>query len=210
MPATRNTNTTLQDAAGNNQTKTHLSTNIIMKVDGNIVGAVKSLDVTESRSIKMISEVGTDGMIDSAPSASTEISGSCSRTRFNRLRIAEAFSRGFIHVASQRIPFDIEIQDIFHDSDPTNAIVTTIQNVWISDIRYTYSSDDFVIVDNMSWKAERIFSILNNGNVSQAVANGRANPIILNQFEQEADRGLFMGALDAPGLLNAFLNDPRN
>jgi hypothetical protein len=210
MPATRNTNTTLQDAAGNNQTKTHLSTNIIMKVDGNIVGAVKSLDVTESRSIKMISEVGTDGMIDSAPSASTEISGSCSRTRFNRLRIAEAFSRGFIHVASQRIPFDIEIQDIFHDSDPTNAIITTIQNVWISDIRYTYSSDDFVIVENMSWKAERIFSILNNGNVAQAVANGRANPIILNQFEQEADRGLFMGALDAPGLLNAFLNDPRN
>lgn len=210
MPATRNTNTTLQDAAGNNQTKTHLSTNIIMKVDGNIVGAVKSLDVTESRSIKMISEVGTDGMIDSAPSASTEISGRCSRTRFNRLRIAEAFSRGFIHVASQRITFDIEIQDIFHDSDPTNAIITTIQNVWISNIAYTYSSDDFVIVENMDWKAERIFSILNNGNVSQAVANGRANPIVLNQFEQEADRGLFMGALDAPGLLNAFLNDPRN
>jgi hypothetical protein len=210
MPATRNTNTTLQDAAGNNQTKTHLSTNIIIKVDGNIVGAVKSLSVSESRSIKMISEVGTDGMIDSAPSASTEISGRCSRTRFNRLRMTEAFGRGFVHISSQRIPFDIEIQDIFHDSDPTNAIITTIQNVWISSLGYDYSSDDFVIVENMDWKAERIFSILNNGNVAQAVANGRANPIILNQFEQEADRGLFMGALDAPGLLNAFLNDPRN
>jgi hypothetical protein len=208
MP-TRNTTTALQDRDGNNRTATHLSTNIIIKVDGNVVGAVKSLEVTESRSLKMIDEVGTDGHIDSAPSASTNITGSCTRTRFDRMRVAEAFSRGFIHVHAQRIPFDIEIQDVFHDSDPSNAIITTIQNVWIKDIRYTYSADDFIIVDNMSWEAERIYSVLNNNNVAQAVANGRANPIALNVFEQQADRGAFTGALDAAGLLNAFLNDPR-
>ncbi len=210
MTATRNTTTQLQDAAGNNRTATHLSTNIVVKVDGNIIGAIKSLSINESRDIRMISEVGTDGVIDSAPSSSTQISGSCSRTRFARMRVAEAFGRSFIHVHSQRIPFDIEIQDIFHDSDPTNAIITTIKNVWIAGIRYEYQSDDFIIVDNMEWKAERIYSILNNGNVAQAVANGRANPIILNAFEQEADRGQFTGALDAGGLLNAFLTDPRN
>jgi hypothetical protein len=208
MP-TRNTSTALQDTDGNNRTATHLSTNIIIKVDGNVVGAVKSLEVTESRTLKMIDEVGTDGHIDSAPSASTNITGSCQRTRFDRMRIAEAFSRGFIHVHAQRIPFDLEIQDIFHDSDPANAIITTIRNVWIKDIRYTYSADDFIIVENMSWEAEGIFSVLNNNNVAQAVANGRGNPIILNQFEQEADRGAFSGALDAAGLLNAFLADPR-
>lgn len=209
MP-TRNTTTALQDSAGNNRTATHLSTNIIIKVDGNVVGAVKSLDINETRSIKMISEVGTDGVIDSAPSASTEISGSCTRTRFDRMRITEAFGRSFIHAHAQRIPFDIEIQDVFHDSDPGNAIITTIQNVWITDIKYTYSAEEFIIVDTMSWKAERIFSILNNGNVAQAVSNGRANPIILNAFEQQADRGAFTGSLDALGLLNAFQTDPRN
>ncbi|HVI39750.1 MAG TPA: hypothetical protein VM577_03745 [Anaerovoracaceae bacterium] len=210
MTATRNTGTALQDAQGNNRTATHLSTNIIIKVDGNVVGAVKSLEVTEARTIKMIDEVGTDGHIDSAPSASTNITGSCQRTRFDKMRIAEAFSRGFIHVHAQRIPFDLEIQDIFADSDPGNAIITTIRNVWIKDIRYTYSADDFIIVDNMSWEAEGIFSVLNNNNVAQSVSNGRANPIILNQFEQQADRGQFSGALDAAGLLNAFLSDPTS
>lgn len=209
MP-TRNTSTQIQNIQGNNQTLTHLSTNIIIKVAGNTVGAVKSLEVTESRAIKMIDEVGTDGHIDSAPSASTKISGRCTRTRYNRLRIANAFSRGFVHVHAQRIPFDIEIHDIFADNDLANAVVTTIENVWISEISYTYGSDDFVIVDNMSWEAERISSLLANGNVAQAVSGGLANPIILNQFEQQADRGTFTGALDAAGLLNAFLADPRN
>ena len=210
MVATRNTTTALSDKNGNNRTATHLSTNIIIKVSGNIVGAVKSLEITESRTLKMIDEVGTDGHIDSAPSASTNITGSCTRTRFDRIRIAEAFSRPFVHVHAQRIPFDIEIQDIFHDSDPANAIITTIKNVWIKDIRYTYSAEDFVIVDNMSWEAEGIWSVLNNNNVAQSVANGRTNPISLNQFEQQADRGQFTGALDAAGLLNAFLSDPTS
>lgn len=210
MTATRNTGTALQDLNGNNRTATHLSTNIIIKVAGNVVGAVKSLEVTEARTIKMIDEVGTDGHIDSAPSASTNVSGSCQRTRFDKMRIAEAFSRGFIHVHAQRIPFDIEIQDIFADSDPGNAIITTVRNVWIKDIRYTYSADDFIIVDNMSWEAEGIFSLLNSNNVAQAVSNGRSTPIILNQFEQQADRGQFSGALDAAGLLNAFLSDPTS
>ena len=209
MP-TRNTNTQLLDANGSNRTATHLSTNIIIKVDGNVVGAVKSLDVNESRSIKMIDEVGTDGHIDSAPQSSTNISGSCSRTRFDRMRIAEAFGRPFLHVKSQRIPFDIEIQDIFHDSDPNNAIITVIQNVWIKEIRYTYSADDFIIVDNMSWEAENIYSVMNNNNVVSAVGNGRANPIILNAYEAQADSGKYLGALDAACLLNAFLSDPRN
>lgn len=209
MP-TRNTTTALQDSAGNNRTATHLSTNIIIKVDGNVVGAVKSLEITESRGLKMIDEVGADGHIDSAPNTSTNITGRCQRTRFDRMRIAEAFGRSFVHVHAQRIPFDIEIQDVFHDSDPGNAIITTIQNVWIKDISYTYSADDFIIVDSMSWEAERIYSVLNNNNVAQAVSNGRANPIILNAFEQQADRGAFSGALDAAGLLNAFLSDPRN
>jgi len=205
MASTRNTNTPITDTQGRNVTKTHLSTNIIIKVDGNAVGAIKSLQVTERRNITPISEVGTDGVIDSAPSKSTEISVECTRTRFSKQRIAEAFGRGFIHAHSQRFPFDIEIQDIFADANEANAIITVIENCWINNISYTYSSDEFVISENMGLNAERINSTLNGSNVVTETSNGRSFPIAISPFEAQADRGEFTGALDAAGLLNAFL-----
>jgi hypothetical protein len=202
----RNTATRINDSGGNNRTGSHLSTNIIILVDGNAIGAIQTMQINEERGLKMIDEVGTDGHIDSAPNVSTNISGSCTRVRFDRMRIAEAFSRDYHHVHSQRIPFDIEIHDQFHDADTNNAIITTIKNVWIGKIGYTYSSADFVIQDEMSWQAEAIFSVLNNGNVvGGQMADGRT--INTNSFEQQADRGQFRGALDAPGLLDAFLSD---
>ena len=201
----RNTGTQLFDADGNNRTATHLSTNIVVIVAGNPIGAIQTLEITEDRpSIKMIDEVGTDGHIDSAPNQSTNYTISCQRIRFDKLRVAEAFSRGFLHVKAQRIPFDIEIHDRFADADEGNAVITTIKNVWINKIGYTYSATDWTITDTMGMVAEDIFSVLNSNNVAQAAASGRANPIILNPFEQEADRGNQRGALDAAGLLDAF------
>jgi hypothetical protein len=201
----RNTGTNPFDADGNNRTATHLSTNIVIIVDGNPIGAIQKLDISEERpNIKMIDEVGTDGHIDSAPNGSTNYTINCDRIRFDRLRVAEAFSRGFLHVKAQRIPFDIEIHDRFADADAGNAIITTIKNVWIKKIGYSYQSNEWTITDNMSCEAEDIFSVINSNNVAQANANGRIHQITLNPFEQEADRGGSRGALDAAGLLNAF------
>lgn len=208
--ATRNTRSAFTDVNGNNRTATHLSTNIIIKSRNYIVGAVQNLSITESRDVKMISEVGADGHIDSAPTSSTNISGNCTRVRFAKQRIAEAFGMGFTHVHAQRIPFDIEIHDTFADANTNNAIITTIKNVWITEISYDYGASDWVISDKMSFKAESIFSIMNNNNVVTGVANGQDGPIYLNRFEQEADRGLFRGALDAAGVLNAFIDDPTS
>lgn len=210
MASTRNTKSAFTDANGNNRTATHLSTNIIIKAGPYVVGAVQKLDITEGRSVKMIDEVGTDGHIDSAPIKSTDIKGSCERIRFDRQRIAEAFARPYVHTHAQRIPFDIEIHDIFADSDINNAIVTVIKNIWITEIRYSYTSDNWVISDSMTFEAEGISSILANKNVVTGVANGQEGNIVLNQFEQEADRGVFRGALDAAGVLNAFISDPTS
>lgn len=207
--ATRNTKSALTDAAGNNRTGTHLSTNIVIKVDNYIVGAVQKLNIKETRSIEMIDEVGTDGHIDSAPNKSTDISGSCDRIRFNKQRIADSFGRGFVHAHAQRIPFDIEIHDFFHDADTNNSIITVLKNVWIEDISYSYGADNWIISESMSFKAETIKSILNATNVVKSVANGQEGTLILNQYEQQADMGQFRGALDAGGVLNAFLSDPR-
>src|SRR5271166_3637303 len=106
---TPQTGSILTGPNGRDATFTAISTNIVIKVGAFAVGAIKTLSVTETRSIQMIDEVGTDGHIDSVPIKSTDISGSCSRTRFDRLRITEAFGRDFIHIQSQRIPFDIDI-----------------------------------------------------------------------------------------------------
>ncbi len=157
-----NSNSTLSLADGRNKTSTSISTNIVILVNDTPVGAVQELSVSEKRSIKQIDEIGFDGHIDSVPNQSTNISGSCRRVRFDRLRITEAFSRGFLHASSQVYPFDIVILDK-QKRDVASQISTVLKNVWISGIDTNYSANDWVIVDSMQWEAESIFSVLNGG-----------------------------------------------
>lgn len=196
------TGSTLLGPNGSNKTSTALSTNIIIKVGPNTVGAIQTLSIDEKRSLKMIDEVGTDGHIDSAPTKSTDITGSCDRIRFDRMRVAEAFSRGFVHVHAQRIPFDIIIIDNWN-GDGNNALFTTIKNVWISGISYSYGADNFIITDKMTWEAETIYTQLANG--PAALGGERGIPLAIDSIEQAADVGGRRGSLDSPGLLKAFL-----
>ena len=154
-----------------------------------------------SRQVKTIPEVGTDGFIDSAPQSSTNISGTCTRTRFDGKRIAEAFRRGFLHVSAQRLPFDIQIYDLIQ-GDENNTVITTIHNVWITNLSYNYSADDFIIVDTMNWQAESISSVRGNSGNDSAISD--ASKVYFNDFESQADTGIYRGALDAAGLINAF------
>lgn len=197
-----NTGSTLLGPNGTNKTSTALSTNIIIKVGPNTVGAIQTLSIDEKREVKAIDEVGTDGHIDSAPTKSVDITGSCDRIRFDRMRIAEAFSRGYVHVHAQRIPFDIVVIDNWN-GDANNALFTTIKNVWITGITYNYGVQDFIITDRMTWLAETIYTTLANGNAAQG--GERGIPLALDAIEQAADIGGRRGALDAPGLLKAFL-----
>jgi len=200
-----NTGSITTAEGGRNRTGTSVSTNIIIEVDGNAVGAIQTLGVKETRAIATIDEVGTDGHIDSVPSKSTNITINCTRTRFDNLRVAAAFSRGFVHAASQRIPFDIVIKDIFAGDDPSSTLVTTIKNCWISDISYEFKTDNFVISDQMSLTAEHIYTTLGaNNNAVPGATGGRNLPInSVNAFELAADRGDRRGALDGAGLLQA-------
>lgn len=224
MATAPNTQSTLTLPSGVNKTSTAISTNIIILVNNTPVGAVQTLSINESRNIKMVDEVGADGHVDSVPNQSTNITGSCDRIRFDRLRITEAFGRGFLHAASQVYPFDIVILDK-QKRDQGSQISTVIKNVWIKSISYSYSATDWVITDKMDWEAETIFSILNGGSspipggVPAAVGgergikhmgsgpNGILNIIsgdgIVN-VEQLADTGSGgrRGSLDAAGLID--------
>lgn len=208
-----NTGSILTAESGRNQTRTAVSTNIIIEVDGQAVGGIQNISVNETRSIKMIDEVGTDGHIDSVPQKSTDIEGSCQRVRFDNLRIAAAFSRGFIHAASQRIAFDIQIKDVFAAAqaldgppDAARTLTTTLKNVWIKSLKVNYRADDFVITDDMDFAAEHIYSTLGSSDRSVALNpnGGRSINVIDNDpFEGQADTGKRRGALDASGLLLA-------
>jgi hypothetical protein len=197
-----NTNSTLSLPDGRNKTSTAISTNIIILVNNTPVGAVQSLQITESRNIKQIDEVGTDGHVDSVPNQSTNVTGTCQRVRFDRLRITEAFSRGFVHVKSQQYPFDIVILDK-QKRDQGSQISTIIKNVWIKEVSYTYQVSDWTIVDSMNFEAEDIFSILNNGS-NVPVAVGGELGIRHSQIPTEAlaDTGGKRGSLDGAGLID--------
>jgi hypothetical protein len=197
-----NTNSTLSLPDGRNKTSTAISTNIIILVNNTPVGAVQSLAITERRQIKMIDEVGTDGHVDSVPNQSTNVTGTCQRIRFDRLRITEAFSRGFVHAKSQQYPFDIVILDK-QKRDQGSQISTIIKNVWIGELSYTYQVSDWVITDSMNWEAEDIFSILNNGSNVPVSVGGELGIKHANiPVEALADTGARRGSLDGAGLID--------
>lgn len=222
-----NTGSTLNLNNGVNKTSTALSTNIVILVNNTAVGAIQSIRITEARSIKTVAEIGTDGFIDSAPQASTNITGDCTRIRFDRLRIAEAFGRGFIHAASQVYPFDIVILDK-QKRDKANQISTVIKNVWINNINYSYSATDWVISESMNFTAETIYSTLIGGGSSvPSVAVGGERGILhfgggkngvgtilmgdgANNIEQLVDTGSSArrGSMDAAGIID--LGDSGN
>jgi hypothetical protein len=206
------TGTPIGGPGGTNRTQVSLSTNIIIKVGVEAVGALQSITINETRSVKMIDEVGTDGHIDSAPMKSVDIKGTCKRVRLDRLRVAEAFSRGYVHVASQRYPFDIEIIDTQNapsdSTDPLNdpaTIVTKVSNVWITSTGVTYSATDFIIIEDMSFEAEVIKSFFVGGNTAIADGGTRNLTFFKDPIEQSTDVGGRRGSMDAPGLINAFL-----
>jgi hypothetical protein len=204
------TGSTLTLPSGQNVTSTSLSTNILITVrsaNGKYipVGAIQTIHITETRPIQMIDEVGTDGHIDSTPNKSTNITFDCDRIRYEKLRIAEAFSRSFMHVSSQVYPFDIVILD--KQKYATGSQVSTvIKNVWIKSINYQYQQDNWVITDKMSCEAEGIYSTVNGGPAAVGGQIGQQSFMQgnTNWIEVAADMGQNgrRGSLDAAGLID--------
>lgn len=197
-----NTGSTL-DFDGKNKTSTSISTNIIIMVENIPIGAIQTISVNEAREVRFINEIGTDGHIDSVPTSSVNISGDCNRIRFDRLRITEAFGRGFIHLASQTYPFDITIFDK-QKANKAEQITTVIKNVWIKSLGTTYSATDWIIAESMSWEAEAIYSYMGTNYNNVAVGGERKNPVSIIDIERQTDIGLNgrRGSLDASGLID--------
>lgn len=197
------TNTT-QSAAVN----TGLSTQIIIKVDGQSVGAIQTLQVTQGRSLKRIPEVGTDGFIEIVPQAPTTVDLSVTRIVFDRKRLTESFNRGYLNIHAQRNPFDIfvydfanvepdSLDDTFDTTSSENVITTIYENCWWTNLQTTYSASDYVITEQGSIQAEFVHSYINGDPDANAAV--RAAPANDDPLERLADASR-RGSLDARGL----------
>jgi hypothetical protein len=199
MPAYPKTGSTLDST-----TRSSLSTQIIIMVGNEPVGAVQSFTITQNRGIKEVVEVGTDGIIELVPSSANKVSLRVNRMYFDGISLPEAFSRGFRNLQSQRIPFDIVVIDQTTGTGD-NAIIETFHNCWFETLSMTYSANDYIITQDCNIKCEFVSTIRGGEAVSlsQGAGGSRQVPVQLDSAELAADSGVTRGSLDYPGLISA-------
>jgi len=142
--------------------RTGLSTQVLISVDGESIGAVQRFSPVEDRPLQRIQEVGTDAVVEITPMSPTTVTVTASRLVFDRQTIIESLgSRGFRHIHAQTKPFDIviynyNIQDLnqtgFEEADLTggNPLVTTYWNCWLQHYETTYEQTNYIITENVT------------------------------------------------------------
>lgn len=185
-------------------TRTALSTQILIMVNNEPVGAVQSFSESQNQGTKRVSEIGTDGTVEIVPNEIAKFSLTVDRIVYDGLSITEAFSRGFRNIQAQRIPFDIVVIDQYTGTD-NDAVITTYEGCWFTSIQKTYSSSDFVISQNVGIDVTSIRTLRGGEAValSQGVGGSRQMPVQIDDVELLADSGVRRGALDFPGLISA-------
>ena len=194
-------------------TRTGLSTQILVYVGDEPVGAIQSFQETQARQNKKIAEVGTDGWIEIVPQSPASVSLTVQRIVFDGLSLPESFSRGYKNIHSQRIPFDIYVVDKFAGGGDDGSIVTIYHNCWFNNLSKSYTVNDYTITESANIDCEWVTSERKGGPVAetQGVGGGRKiEGIQKDQVEQDADMGFEgrRGALDFAGLIEAQYPDP--
>jgi hypothetical protein len=179
-----------------------LSTQIVVKVGSDTVGALQALEVRQNRPLARLVELGLDGTLEIVPQQRTEVILTVRRIVFDRLRIAEAFERGYLNVKSQRLPFNIEVIDQ-SGGEGEQAVTHTYENCWFQDISTPYNADNYIITESATLWAEDVRS--NPGGTKAPVADGGIRDMkpVKDAIERDADSGGRRGTLDVPGLVRA-------
>ena len=111
-----------------------MTTTILVCLNDVPVGAIQSFTLKEFKSVE-------DGY-----STNCKIEGS--RMVLDKTKIAELFSRGFVHEKAQIYPIQIIVKD--------DVVVTKIHNAWFNAIDYTYTTGDWIILENLVLEAEEV------------------------------------------------------
>jgi hypothetical protein len=190
------------------KTRTGLSTQIIVYVNDQPVGAIQSFQETQTRQNKKIAEVGTDGWIEIVPQSPGTVTLTVQRIVFDGLSLPESFSRGYRNLHAQRIPFDIVVFDKFSGDGDNAKVVTTYHNCWFNNLSKSYTVNDYSITESANIDCEFVSSERAGNPVanSQGVGGGRQIPEEFRDTdptEQAADIGNRRGVLDVAGLIKA-------
>jgi hypothetical protein len=188
-------------------TRTALSTQIIIYVNDEPVGAIQSFQETQTRQNKKIAEVGTDGWIEIVPQSPATVSLTVQRIVFDGLSLPESFARGYKNIHAQRIPFDIKVVDKYAGHGD-NAVVTVYHNCWFSNLSKSYTVNDYSITESANVDCEYVSSTRADTAVTLTQGAGGGREIVNRQedaVEQATDMGLEgrRGALDYDGLITA-------
>jgi hypothetical protein len=189
------------------KTRTGLSTQVVITVNGEPVGAVQSFQESQRKQNAKIREVGTDGTVEIVPQSATDFSLTVRRMVFDGLSLPESMSRGFRNIHSQRIPFDIVVIDRFTGTG-NDAVVTTYHNCWFNSLGKTYSSDNYTITEDASLDVEYMsvrrageaVALSQGVNGAREVAGRQTDAVELAADAGNAGR---RGVLDFPGLISA-------
>lgn len=193
------------------RTNSGLSTQIIVKVNNNPIGALQNLTVNQNRPLKRINEIGTDGNIEIVPQSSPTYDLSVNRIVFDQLRLPEAFSRAFRFIGAQRVPFDIDIFDMQANqagqSEGAGLIVMTFTNCWFNTYTTPYTVDDYTIIETATIWAETA----SVKGVESSFQRPETLRDIVTQtdsvgIESATNTGRRRGSLDAGGILNSLFS----
>ncbi len=205
MPTYPKTGSIFDNPALGSSTRTALSTQIIIRVNDEPVGAMQSFQERQQRASRRISEVGTDGTIEIVPNAPTQVSLTLNRVAFDGLSLPESFSRGFRNIHSQRIPFDIVVIDQFTGTG-NDAVITTYHNCWFTQLGKQYQAETYVVIEDANVDVEFVSSVRGGAPVALSQGVGGSRQLAgtqLDSVETGADSGQTRGSLDFPGLISA-------
>jgi len=187
-------------------TSTGLATQILIKVDGQAVGAIQSIQVSSRRNTEKVKEVGLDGFLEIVPNQPTEVTLTVERIYFDKLRLPEAFGRIFKNIQHQRIPFNIEIYD-FQGMLPKDTAyleeeiipdITTFHNCWFNEYSYPIQATNYIITERASIVCEYVSSSISTGGVL-----GLTTVTDAQGYERASVEKGRRGSLDFAGILNA-------
>lgn len=184
---------------------TGLSTQVVVMVGAEVVGAIQNFGENVSRPTRRLGEVGSDGTLEIVPNGLATISLTVNRIYFDGLSLPEAMSRGFKHIHAQRFPFDIVVIDT-HAGDGDNAIITTYSGCWFKSLNRSYTIGDFVIAEDGQIEVEAVSSTRGGAPIIESQGAGGGRQIAgsqLDDIEAAADSGQRRGVLDFPGILDA-------
>lgn len=185
----------------NSKISTGLSTQIVVKVNAVTIGAIQTLTIDQTRPTRVVGEVGLDGILEIVPNAPTTYKADINRIVFDRLRLTEAFARGFINIKSQTVPFDIVIIDRTSGEDDS-AIIHQLVNCWFTSYKPEFKASDYILSEQAGIVFEDIRTTLGNSAESAVTGGARGISFQRNAREQQTDAGSYRGSLDVSDLIN--------